>query len=264
MSKREGNFNKRGQVTIFIIIAIVVIALGVFAYMFFPDIQSAVSGGVENPNSFIQSCIEEDIEDSVNILSLQGGSLDPEHYFLYNNEKVEYLCYSEGYYQKCVVQRAMLGNHIESEIEDNIKTKEKECFDSLEKAYIQQGYTVNLRKAGDTRVELTPNRIVTTFDYALSLTKDSTENYERVRVILNNNLYELSSIANNIISLEAGYGDAEVTIYMDYYRDLKVEKKKQSEGTTIYILTDMEDGTKLQFASRSLAWPPGYGADQVF
>ena len=44
---------------------------------------------------------------------------------------------------------------------------------------------------------------------------------------------------------------------MNYYRDLKVEKLKQSEGTTVYILTDLNNNKKFQFASRSMAWKPG-------
>jgi len=75
---------------------------------------------------------------------------------------------------------------------------------------------------------------------------------------VNNNIYELSAIAESILNSEADYGDVEVTVYMDYYTDLKVEKQKQSEGTTIYILTDRNTGDKFQFASRSIVWPPGY------
>jgi hypothetical protein len=50
---------------------------------------------------------------------------------------------------------------------------------------------------------------------------------------------------------------------MNYYHDLKVEKKKQLDGTNIYILTDRNNENKFQFASRSVAWPPGYGAEGV-
>ena len=50
---------------------------------------------------------------------------------------------------------------------------------------------------------------------------------------------------------------------MNYYHDLNVEKKKQSDGSTIYILTDRNNENKFQFASRSVAWPPGYGAGGI-
>ena len=44
---------------------------------------------------------------------------------------------------------------------------------------------------------------------------------------------------------------------MNYYHDLKVEKNKQTDGSTIYILTERDTENKFQFASRSVAWPPG-------
>ena len=91
----------------------------------------------------------------------------------------------------------------------------------------------------------------------LVLTKGDTETYDKLGVSIKNNLYELVSISNSILSMEIKYGDAETTIYMDYYHDLKVEKKKQTNGTTIYIITNRNTGNKFQFASRSVAWPPG-------
>ena len=112
-------------------------------------------------------------------------------------------------------------------------------------------------------IELLPKRIVGIFNYSLILTKGSTERYDSFSVVLNNNLYELVSIASSILNWEARYGKAESTIYMNYYHDLKVEPKLQSDGTTIYILTDRNNGNKFQFASRSVAWPPGYGTSEI-
>jgi hypothetical protein len=57
--------------------------------------------------------------------------------------------------------------------------------------------------------------------------------------------------------MEARYGNSETTIYMDYYHNLKVEKSEQTDGSTVYRLTDRKDGSVFQFASRSIAWPPG-------
>jgi len=249
--------SKGGQVTIFIILAIMIVIIGVLIYLYYPKIKTTLGLAPESPQSFIQSCIEEEIENNVQKLSLQGGSLNPQHYIMYNNQKIEYLCYTNEYYRTCVMQQPLLKGHIESEIEKEIADNVKACFDSMEESYKKRGYDVNLKR-GKINVELLPKRIVTTFDYSLTLTKGDAEKYDSFRVVLNNNLYELVSITNSILNLEARYGDAETTIYMNYYHDLKVEKKKQSDGTTIYILTDRNNGNQFQFASRSVAWPPGY------
>ena len=65
-------------------------------------------------------------------------------------------------------------------------------------------------------------------------------------------------IASSISNWEAKYGDSETMNYMIYYPNLKVEKKKQGDGTTIYIITDKESEDKFMFASRSLVLPAGF------
>lgn len=249
--------NKRGQVTIFIIIAIIIIALGFLIYSFYPQIKSAIGGVEKNPISYIQTCLEDKIKDTASILAIQGGSLSPENYITYDNNKIEYLCYTNEYYVPCVVQQPMLKTHIESEIENEIKEDVESCFDSLKKSYEKKGYTVEL-KSGGKRIELLPERIVGTFNYSLSLTKSSTEKYDSFVIMINNNIYELISIANSIIEWETTYGDAETTTYMMYYHNLKVEKDLEGNKGKIYVITDRDTGNKFQFAVRGQMWPAGY------
>ena len=250
---------KRGQTTIFIIIGIAIVAIGVLIYAFYPQIESTLGLKEQNPSEFIDSCLKDDLTRNVDLLSLQGGSVRPEHYILYNGDKIDYLCYTNEYYRTCVVQQPMLIEHVEKEIKDNIEGKVRECFQELKTSYEESDYVVNM-KTGETKIELLPKRIVASFSYSLSLSKgEEASNYEKFSVVINNNLYELLSIAVSIVESEALYGDSETTLYMAYYEDLKVEKKNQVEGSTIYILTDRNTGNKFQFASRSVVWPPGYG-----
>mgnify|MGYP001578080982 FL=1 len=249
---------RKGQITIFIIFGIVIVAFAVLVYIFYPKIFSTFGFEIKSPSAYLQSCLENEILEKANILSLQGGSLNPEHYYLYEGNKIEYLCYSELPYAQCVMQQPMLKKHIESEIEKSIKSNAEKCLNDMKNSYLKKGYQVNLGK-GNMSVELLPKRIVVLFNNSLILKKTETENYKTISFGINNNLYELISISNSILNWEARYGDSETTIYMNYYHDLKVEKKKQTDGTTIYILTDRNNGNKFQFASRSVVWPPGYG-----
>ena len=248
--------SKRSQVTLFIIVAIVIVALGVLIYLLYPKIKVSTEFDVKNPNAFIQTCLEDEMKNAVNTLSLQGGSMNPEHYYLYQDNKIEYLCYTNEDYAPCVVQQPMLVQHIESELQKEIAGKAEACFQDLKSSYENRGYSVNLKK-GDMVIELLPERIVATFNNELTLTKGETENYKSFSVILHNNLYELVSIADSIIGWEATYGDSETTAYMNYYHNLKVEKLNQLDGSTIYILTNRDNGNQFQFASRSVAWAPG-------
>ena len=252
---------KRGQVTIFIILGVIIVVFGILVYMFYPSIKSTVSSDSQNPSAFMEDCLEKEIKNNLEILSAQGGSLNPEQYILYYNQRVEYLCYTNEYYKTCVVQQPMLKTHIESEIKTSINDEAKQCLNELKESYSKKGYKINSQEK-DFEVELLPKRIIVRFKDIITIGKENSESYNSIEAVFTNNLYELTSIANSILNWESNYGDAETTTYMNYYKDLKVEKKKQSDGSKVYILTDRNSGNKFQFASRSVAWPPGYGTEE--
>lgn len=254
--------DKSGQVTIFIIIGVVVVALAAGVYFFFPQLLVNFGIGTNNPQIFLQTCMEEPLENAIEKVSLQGGSLNPENSILYNDVEVGYLCYTNQYYLQCSIQQPFLKQHIENEIKTDVEDDAEICLEDLRTSFERKGFDVSLVRE-EIDIEILPERIAVNFNNDLSLTKDETQRYERLSIFSNNNLYELVGIANSILNWEARYGDSETTAYMNYYRDLKVEKLKQSDGSTIYVLTDRSSGNQFQFASRSVAWPPGIGAEGV-
>jgi len=250
-------YNKTGQVTLFIIIAIVIVAAGVLVYVFYPQISSTLGVGEQDPNSFIQNCVEDTIEDTVELVSMQGGSFEPENFFTYNDVKIEYLCYTEENYKTCVIQQPLLRQHVESEIKTEIEPTVRNCFNELKSSFEDRGYDVTMRE-GDVNVKLLPERIISTFNYTVTLTRTETQRYESFSVVLNNNLYELINIANSILEWEATYGDADPRGYMTYYPNLKVDKNLRDDGTRIYTLSNRDSGDKFQFSTKSVVFPPGY------
>jgi hypothetical protein len=260
MEKRRGN--RRGQVTIFIIIAVIIVAVAAILYFIFPQVGIFFGVSTNNPNIFMQNCLQDKIKNVIENISLQGGSLNPDNFILYNNAKVEYLCYINENYKQCVMQQPFLKAYMESEITNAIKNDASDCFDSLVSSFQRQGYAVNLQK-GDLTTGILPGRTVVNFNNALTITKSETQNFDKMNIVINNNLYELVLTAESILNWEARYGDAETTMFMGYYHDLKVEKKLQDDGSTVYILTNRNTGEKFQFASRSVALPSGIGANGV-
>ncbi len=260
-----GDFRrKKGQVTIFIIIAVVIIGIAILLYFLTSGADTTTPTGFdeENPTRFIQSCLEDEIQDTVELLSLQGGLVTPEFYTLYEGNSVEYVCYTSEYYLGCIVQRPMLISQIRDEIKNEIQEEANACFRQLVENYEDKNYHVQF-EAGAMKVELLPKRIVTSFDSVLTVDKGGAERHDSFNVVLNNNLYELVSITNSIIDWESTYGDADTYLYMSYYPDLKVEKKYTSDSSEIYILTDRNNGNKFQFAVRSGVLPAGYGSGGI-
>ena len=257
------NFNhllscKRSQITIFIIVAVLIVAIALVIFLVSPNLRKNL-GVAENPEAFIQTCLEDKIKESAELISLQGGSIEPEFFYMYDNNKLKYLCYTNQYYELCTAQIPFLRKHIEDEIKSNIESDVDFCFGSL-----KENHKDSTLKEGEIIVELLPKRISTTINNEFTFRQgDSTKTQKSFRVVLNNNLYELVAIAQNIMDWEIAYGEAEPANYMSIYHELKVEKKKQTDETKIYIITDKTTGDKFQFASRSLPLPPGYGGENI-
>lgn len=252
--KKEGNM--KGQITIFIIVAIVIVA--VLIIISYPRIQQVVT--VKVPSSFIQDCITPHIDETMKILMKQGGSLKPDNIILYQDNKIEYLCYTNEYYKTCKIQQAMLKQHFEEELNSALTLRAEQCVKELAEDYQKRGYEVTMKKPS-INVSIIPASVKLDINAALTLKKETTERYDKLTVTKSSQIYDLLMISESILNWEARYGDSVPESYMLYYPDLKVEKLKQSDGSKIYILTHKITNEKFMFASRSLSWPAGYGVE---
>ena len=177
--------DKKAQVTIFIILALMVVAIGILLYMFYPQIKASFGFEEISPYGFMQSCLKERVEEVSKEISIHGGSIEPVFPYKYQGEEFEYLCYTNEYYKLCTVQQAFLINHIEEEIKSSISRDVDECFNELKKKYESKGYGVILRK-GDFSVNLLPKRISVNSETEISLKKDQTEYPLNTRVLFSN------------------------------------------------------------------------------
>lgn len=246
--------NKRGQLTVFIILAIAIV---VVVILLFTRTELGLFLTEKPPLEQIKTCAQESVEQAVDVISVQGGSIAPENYYLYQGNKVEYLCYAENYYERCIMQKPLLKQSIENEIEEYIENKVINCVDNIKSSLQGQGYSVT-SKQPEIVIEIVPNNILISLEgIDLVIRKDQAESYKSIKTDLDSNYYDLLLTASSILNWEARYGDSETMNYMMYYPALKVEKKEQSDGSTIYILTNRNSLDKFMFASRSGAMPPG-------
>jgi hypothetical protein len=252
--------DKRGQVTIFIIIAIIIVAAMII--IFWPRLKPIFSSGTTNPQDYLQGCVQDKLQEGINLAEKRGGSIEPINSIMYKGENVEYLCYTNEYYKTCTMQQPMLKQHFEFEINEHVKSTVDSCMQNLEKDFQAKGYQVSIGSKSSS-VSLTPGKVTLSIKGPVTLTKDSTSKYDNLKVDIKSNIYDFLMLSTSVLNWEARYGDSDPVSFMIYYPDLKIEKLKQSEGSKIYILTSIKTKESFTFASRSLSWPAGYGVGQI-
>jgi hypothetical protein len=243
---------RKGQVTIFILIAIVIFA--VLLIIFYPNLKAFVTPTV--PVGYIEECISEDLDKAVDRLMMQGGSLNPKLHFAYAGNKIEYLCYTNEYFVPCVVQQPLLIDHIERELKGYIESRARSCLSSMVDEMKSRGYSVSSQYRG-TDVELAAGNVNVIINAKVILTKDGTQTFNKFEIKKPSSLYDLAAVATSIVKVETKYGDMETLAYMAAYRILEVERLRQGDGSTVYILRDINTGDEFMFAVRSLAYPGG-------
>lgn len=248
--------NIRAQVTIFIILALAIVVVLALLFIRRGDIIP-ISTAQVSPVYQIKTCMSDAVKQELDFIASQGGSLNPDNYFMHEGNKLQYLCYSSEYYEPCVMQKPMLKQDIEKELTDSTKDKILACISVIKDSLENKGYTVKY-DAPEIKIELVLNSVVISADNInMEISKSNTETYKTIKTEISSKMYEFVMIASSISNLEAHYGNSETMIYMTYYPSLKVQKIPQSEGTRVYILSNSDTKEKFMFASRSMTYPVG-------
>lgn len=241
------------------ILAIIIAAVVIF--LFIPRFRNIIIPA--SPEASMESCISGKIKESIGIISLQGGSFKPVNYYLYKDNKIEYLCYTNEYYKTCTMQQPLIKQHIERELETQINEQAKKCLENVKSSLEKKGYKVN-SNSNEFKVNINEQGISIEFPGIVLAKGDKTEKINNFKTTYKSKIYNLLMITTSILNWEARYGDSDTTTYMLYYPTLKVEKLKQEDGSKIYILTETSSKDKFVFATRSLSWPAGYGLGKTY
>lgn len=252
--------NKRGQVTIFIIIAIVIVA-GIATYVLIKGKASQINQGTissKNPLSFISSCVEETIREKLPNILTQGGYSEPELYINHDGIKIAYLCYNTLNYYPCINQEPLYLQHIEKEIKESIQEDINTCFDLLKQNNEKEQTTTTIGETNNLNVELADKKIITTFEKEMTLKhNEETKNYKDYKIAINSPAYNLARVVMEMVSQEAEFCTSQYRGFQTLYPWVKIEKTDIRSDTKIYKITDRKTGTEINMAVRSCAIPSG-------
>ena len=247
--------NKKAQVTIFIIIAILIV-IGILGAIYFMN-RTEIEPGVDlNPKQYIQKCVRDAVEDSVEKMLENGGQRLPSQAISYQGEEWNYLCYQGDYYLSCYNLHPMLEYLIENEIKEDTKVAVLECFNSMKEDFEEKGFDVS---GGSTNysINLLPGQVEINLNKKINLVRgESSQSFENFDTKILSPIYELVRIAREIVNSESQYCNFEYNGYMLLYPDYDIRRIDYSDSK-IYRLIDRQTGAEFKFAVRSCAFAPG-------
>jgi len=208
---------KRGQITIFIVIAILIIALVVVVFLVRNQLIPLPKAGITSSSlqfeNSIKECVRVNARNAITTLSLAGGDTENElNSITLNNKKYTYLCYTAtagGCYEgntnprACVNQKEVIW-HDETQLEEKLETmiteNSQSCINKVLESAEKNGFTVTaLEPKSD--VEIKDGRVDVSYIREIEITKgDDKSSFEKFDVAIQSNLWDFIWVTNNIIN----------------------------------------------------------------
>ena len=246
---------KRGQVTIFIIVGILLV-VGIIAILIFSNRVIVAPQVSEDPRSFVRSCVSDLVEDSLEKIMMNGGVAIPSFAISYQGDEWNYLCHQADYYLSCYNFHPMLEEEMESEIVRDTAEGIRECFDSMRLEFEDRGYDIS-GEATVYSVDLLPGFIEINIEKDILLSSDdSSKNYNDFGFEMFSSAYDLVSVARLIVNDESQFCNFEYNGYMLLYPKYDIRRIDYKDNK-LYQIMDRKSGEKFRLAIKSCSFPPG-------
>lgn len=190
---------KKGQLTIFIIVG-VIIALSVVFVIYLTSRPSSERDPSKDPQGYIEDCMKGLIDNAQTKLLPQAGYRLPANYILYNGTKVPYLCYTSQNEKLCTIFEPMLRNKMQDELKLETQTDVQKCFDKLRETYKNFDY-----KEGPMNysVQIFAGTLVAHVDKNVKITRDeSTQELTQFEYKESSPIFDFIVLANDILTKE--------------------------------------------------------------
>jgi|SRR3989338_2553642 len=212
------NMQKRGQVSVFVIVGVVLVilvALFFFArneYGFFIEPSVFIDDKAKPIEDNLRDCVKSSVEESLDEFGKQGGNFNPTKFKMYDGYSLPYFCDNIPGVPECLNRMPALGN-ILNDFNEHIQEHVRECVDDglAEGGF---GYEVD---AGEltTGVDAAGDRIAVSANYDVKIRKGETETSVRpVNLRFDVPIENIYAAAVDVVNAEARVGSFEQLLYM--------------------------------------------------
>ena len=255
--KTIGKLNNKAQVTIFIILALILIVGIVFIFLLRRGPEVSVVSE-ENPQAYIEGCTRDALEEALDLIMINAGDIEPKSTVLYQGQNISYLCYQENYYYSCINQKPLLLEHIQDQIDLYIKPMISNCFQVLETT-LEPRYEVEMEEYWDLNAKLTSKSVEVYIDREFKMQRGSNvRNFNLFKTSIVHPIYHLAETAMEIVNQEAEFCNFDVLGFMIIYPQYDIKKFRTGDSNIIYTLREFAGNKEFKFAIRGCVIPPGY------
>ncbi len=250
----QNKFNSRGQITIFIILAIVIV-IGIIAYFYLYQAPT-VAPTPEYAATYIEQCTKDVITAGLDKVLAGGGAVNPELYTVYGGVSYHELCYQYNYYDPCVNQHPMLMEYAQSELKNNTEGKIAECFSNYISELEDQGYDVQEGNLNYS-IKIVSDKVLVSIKKKLDVKKESSASFDDFSFEISSPIYGLIEMARRVINSEAEICSFDERNVLTLYPQYSIDPPQTSgEKSKLYIVEHRNSGKQFKFAVRGCVVPP--------
>jgi hypothetical protein len=256
---------KRGQLTLFIILGIIVAVASLIYILVFSkySIIDGVRAKSSNPEEFLEECIKKDMEALViNFLENNFHAEIPEdNFFRHNNngvlEKIPILCTVGEFNVPCINQDPVLELRLKSDIRNEIDNLAESCWEKLISNLKRQSFTVE-EDGSDTILYINKESIMVHIPSMISLvTSEETKVYSNFYIDFRTSIFKLASLANQIANHESTLCEFGETGWMLADNTVFITRFRAGDQTKLYTLKDRTTDEEIKFAIKTCVIPAG-------
>lgn len=246
---------KRGQVTVFVILGIVIVSL-IVLFMFarktilLPMTPENLQSEIDSIAKDVQDCMLDLGEDPIRDIGLRGGYLHREiGYRLFNDTRISYLCHNIENDDRCYNDFLTL-QKMESQLNEELRVSFSSCLDLGKYARLKP---FKIKALEDPKVETTimKDKVIVDLRYPIMLESKKTDlrsSRDRFTVNFNYPLGELYDVSQDIVESEVVNGEFDPLPYMLVSKGKYKIYKHRPYPDKIYILMLMDKDYLFQFA----------------
>ena len=256
---------KRGQLTIFVILGILLVVTFSSYFLFFSDYSPLdyFKKDMKNPNDYIEDCVSEVSEKIVgNFLSNNFYFEEPEtNYFRYNNdgknEKIPYLCTVGEFYASCINQDPLLEKRIKQSLKEKFEPGIDNCFNKLKKTLNKEGNGVEVIKR-EIEIISRKREFQIEIDYVVNVIgEEQTQSFSDFKVIVKSRILEFAKLAMTIVNFESGNCAFDLVSWVNANPSIFITRFRGGEQTKLYTLKDRFSDEEIKFAVKTCLLPAG-------